>query len=377
MAMRWTGGKPTGNPDLGTYLDEVVYPSLFDRLDSAFPEFGWKTTGQNWTATLWPPDFSYPVNDERPDRLVVYSNRPHWIKVHGHTGMRFLDYVNGGRRPQGTEFPDTVRILCERAGIPFPEQELTPEEAERFRQREERRSILTTVGEYIQEALWDDAEDSREALRFLIEERGFTEEDIRTLGLGYFPSVPEVRERLDAGGHPLQDMINAGILWPKLEGYILVPWNDAAGHPLTFYGRWPSPTPPEGQPKTLALPGEGTKASPLFFDLARKEGHQDLVAVEGIFDASLLQARGDHRVIAYGAAQFSRDQVETLQRFGIQSVIICPDPDGGGARGAQSSVDQLTKANLFAYVTPRLPDGLDPDEFSTQFLIAVGSTHSV
>jgi len=161
----------------------------------------------------------------------------------------------------------------------------------------------------------------------------------------------------------LQAAEDAGLLWPKLEGYVLIPWADAMGHPLTLYGRWSTKTPPEGRPKTLALPGEGTKSSPLYFDRARRAGHRDLVAVEGVFDAALLQARGDSRVVAYVAAQFSGGQVETMTRHRVRSVVVCPDPDGGGDRGAHSSVDALTKAGIDARVTPRLPDGLDPDEF--------------
>src|SRR5262249_50204537 len=90
--------------DLGTCLAEKVYPALFGRLDSAFPEFGFVKHGDSWEATRWPAGFPYTVEQKRPDRLMVYPDRPWWIKVHGHTGLRFLDYVNKGKRPRGEEF---------------------------------------------------------------------------------------------------------------------------------------------------------------------------------------------------------------------------------------------------------------------------------
>jgi hypothetical protein len=37
--------------DLGDFLEREVYPALFDRLDSAFPEYGFKRRGKLWTAT--------------------------------------------------------------------------------------------------------------------------------------------------------------------------------------------------------------------------------------------------------------------------------------------------------------------------------------
>lgn len=349
------------SPDLGTYLDEVVYPALFARLDAAFPAYGWTRKGSGaWIATHWPADFPFPVNHENADRLMVYPNRPHWVKVHGHAGVRFLDLVNGGRRPDGPDFIPAVRRLCELAAVPFPERKLSPEEAEHLRAREARRTALEAVTARAQDVLFSP---QGEAARAYLADRGFTEDDLRNLGLGLYDSAVAFRAALEAGGQDLQAAEDAALLWPKLEGYVLIPWADAAGQPLTLYGRWAGKTPPDGRPKTLALPGEGTKGSPLYYDRARKAGHRDLVAVEGVFDAALLQVRGDSRVVAYVAAQFSGLQVDTLVRHKVRSVVICPDPDGGGDRGALASVAALTKAGIQAYVTPRLPDGLDPDEF--------------
>lgn len=347
--------------DLGQYLDEVVYPALFSRMDSAFPEFGWRQGRGGWTATTWPPGFPESVDHENPERLMVYANRPYWIKLHGRAGVRLLDYVNGGRRPSGDEFPRAVRRLCELASVPFPERELTPEATARVQAREARRSVLEAVIEHAQAALWSPAGD--EARAYLLRERGFKEEEVRELGLGYYDSVANVRETLRARGYDVEAAKEAALLWEKLEGYITIPWHDATGAPLTIYGRWKTKAAPEGRPKTIALPGEGSKGSPLYFDRARRAGRRDLVAVEGVFDAALLQARGEARAVAYVAAQLSRLQVETLVRFNVASVVLVPDPDGGGDKGAESSVNALLRVGIPVYVAPRLPDGLDPDEF--------------
>jgi DNA primase len=292
---------------------------------------------------------------------MVYPDRPWWIKVHGHEGVRFLDLVNGGRKPEGPDFVPAVRHLCELAAVPFPERDLSPEEAELLHKRDARRFALEAVASYAQETLFSPV--GKAALSYLTKERGFTEDEVRGLGLGFYDAVPKVRKALEAGGVDLQAAEDAGLLWKTLEGYVLIPWADAAGQPLTLYGRWSTKTSPEGRPKLLALPGGGTKGSPLYFDRARRAGHRDLVAVEGVFDAALLQTRGDSRVVAYVAAEFSGLQVETLARHKVRSVTVCPDPDGGGDKGAVSSVASLAAHGIAPYVTPRLPDGLDPDEF--------------
>lgn len=353
-----------GSVDLDRYLTDVVYPRLFERMDAAFPEFSWVRKGSHWTATTWPSGFPLAVENERPERLMVYPSPNYLVTVHGHytEGVRFLDLVNGGTSPRGRDFIDAVRTLCEKAGVEFPERKLSPEEEARVQKREGRRNALEGVMEWARKVLW--SPEGEGARAYLRDGRGLTDDEIRDLGLGLYSSVGECRRFLEAKGYDLAEAKDAAVLWPKLEGYVLVPWADPYGRPLTIYGRWPKKTPPDdGRPKTLALRGEGTKSSPLYFDRARAAGHSDLVAVEGVFDAALLQAQGDSRVVAYVAAQFSGSQVETLVRHRVRSVTIVPDPDGGGDKGVLSSIRALTEAGIAAYVAPRLPDGLDPDEF--------------
>lgn len=356
-------GKRYGHSeDLDAYLARTVYPALFDCLDNAFPEFGWERRGGHWTATRWPADFPYPVGNETPERLMVYPDRPYWVKVHGHEGVRFLALVNGGQSPKGPDFIPAVRKLCDKAGVRFPERSLTPEQAEAARKHEARRSVLDTVMDYARERLRASTAAGK-AARAYLHGRGFTDEDIASLGLGLYESASAAREAVLKAGHEEKEAEDAAVLWKKLEGYILIPWADDHGRPLTIYGRWKDKTPPEGTPKTIALPGEGTKRSPLYFDRARAAHQKDLVLVEGVFDAALLQVKGDTRAVASVAAQLNENQVETLRRNHVRSVFICGDPDGGGDRGTLANVAALEKAGIKAYVVPRLPDGKDPDEF--------------
>jgi hypothetical protein len=354
----------TRDKDLDNYLTERVYPVLFERLDSAFPDYGFERQGNPWVATRWPLSFPFKVEHERPDRLMVYRDRPYWIKVHGHSGVRFLDLLNGGRKPVGSEFLVAAQKLCELAGVPFPARTLTAEQEAAVRARELRRSVLDSVISWGETALWSaEGEPARE---YLIQKRGFTEGDIRALSFGLYSSTTALEGWLRNDGQDLQAARDAGVLWPALQGYIIVPWRDDFGRPLTLYGRWQTQKAPDGKPKTIALPGEGTKGSPLYFDRARAAGHRDVVLVEGVFDAALLQVRGDTRVVASVAAQLSGLQLGALVHQKIQRVFICGDPDGGGDRGTLANIAALDRAGIQAFVVPRLPDGCDPDEYVIQ-----------
>jgi len=355
------GFKASDPVDFGVFLETQVYPALFDRLDSAFPEFGWTRRGSHWEATTWPAGFPVAAEHKTPSRLVVYPDRMHWVKVHGHAGLRWLDYVNHGTKPTGPDFVEAVRNLAGLAGVPMPEREETDEQRRRREQREARRTVMEAVTAYCHEVLLSAR--GEEARTYLHDARGYTDEDLVALELGLYPDAAEVRRHLQAAGYDTTAAKDAALIWTKLEGYITYPWADETGNPLTIYGRWHTKTPPDGRPKTIALPGEGTKRSPLYFDRARAAGCKDLVLVEGVNDAALLQVRGDARVIASVAAQLNREQVETLQRYRVHAVFVCGDPDGGGDRGTQANIKALEAAGITSYVVPRLPDELDPDEF--------------
>ena len=76
--------------DLDDFLDGKVYPALFDRLDRAFPEYGFKRKGNRWEATA-DATRSLP-GSPRPDRVNCYGNSPWGLVIQGG------DFVRSGRR---------------------------------------------------------------------------------------------------------------------------------------------------------------------------------------------------------------------------------------------------------------------------------------
>lgn len=299
--------------------------------------------------------------------VVTISSKLFWC-----AGCQFggspVDYrasLKAGRwvKARSRDFVEAVRELASVANVRFPERESSLEEIAKAQKWERRRAVLAATQEYCQEALWSDTEAALEARHYLVAERGLTEEEIKLLPIGYYPSAGELKQHLMAKGFTKEDWEGTGCYWKDMERYITFLWNDASGRPLTIYGRYFRKHPPEHKPKTIASPGEKTKQSPLYFDRALKAGHKEIVLVEGVLDAVLLQAKGDTRVCAYVAASCSGDQIEILKRRGITKVTLCGDPDHGGEKGTNSNLLRLTEAGISVYIAPKLPDGLDPDEF--------------
>lgn len=348
-----------GDRSLGDFLDHEVVPQLSVEAVFTDPVHAWREKG----ARAWKGSCPWHAS-KTGSSFTVDPKSLRWWCAGGCGGGGPIQYLwrkrgGAGTTPTGKDFVDLVRELAALAGVPFPERELTEEEREKARAWSARRSLLATVYAHAEEVLWSP---SGEAARAYLKGRGFSDEEVRSLHMGLYDRVAGFRNVLKKTGADLKDADEVAVLWSSLEGYITIPWLDDRGNPLTMYGRWVGP-PPAGRPKTIALPGEGTKASPLYFDRAKAAGLRDLVLVEGVFDAALLQARGDARVVASVAAQLSGLQVETLVRNRVRRVFVCGDPDGGGDAGTLRNVEALTRAGIQSYVVPRLPDGMDPDEF--------------
>lgn len=344
--------------NLGEFLDEAIYPALFARLDHAFPEYGFERRGRGWCATT---DATRQLpNAPRAARVYCYENRPHGLVVQGGDFVRFLDLVNGGRKPVGAEFPDAVRKLADLAGVPVPERQATPESMERLAKQHARRGVLETLVEATHAFLLQPA--GKEARAYLAG-RGYSDDHMRDFRLGLYPSRDKVRAALKAAGHDDASVEEARVLRSDFEGRVIFPWNDARGNPVTLYADWPArPLPASVEKKLLTLAGDGLKSVPLHFDRARAVGHQDLILVEGVGDATLLQALGDSRVIACTGAQPTGAQLDTLARARLRSVTIVLDADGAGAKGTLATIRALLGKGIRAYVA-RLTDGLDPDEY--------------
>src|SRR6266508_4603205 len=56
------------------YYTDVVLPALTERLDTAFPEFGWRRDSRGWVATN--EEMTHRVLGVRADRVVAHGPAP-------------------------------------------------------------------------------------------------------------------------------------------------------------------------------------------------------------------------------------------------------------------------------------------------------------
>lgn len=275
---------------------------------------------------------------------------------------------------EGLDFPEAVRRLARRAGV--PEEELAPTAA--ARRRAARRARLVALNEralaYFRAQLSGPA---GARARAYLERRGIDAEMADRFGLGYAPGDGGLLRALagQRGTQPNSVQQDARALGLVLEGRwglyerfrdrLIFPIRDPSGQVIGFGGRLLG----EGRgPKYLNSP-----ESPLFhkgrvlyaLDQAaaelRREGKEAIV-VEGYMDVIALHQAGITQAVASLGTSFTQEQAALLKRYTSQAVIAY-DGDAAGDRATVRGLQILAEQGVAVRVAS-LPEGEDPDSLA-------------
>src|SRR5881397_1940737 len=89
-------------PRVTDFYTEVVLPALAQRLDQAFPEFGWRRDARGWVATN--EEYTHARLGVRAERVVAHGPAPRGFLVHGGEPILWTAYLARGEPPRGAEF---------------------------------------------------------------------------------------------------------------------------------------------------------------------------------------------------------------------------------------------------------------------------------
>jgi DNA primase len=276
-------------------------------------------------------------------------------------------------------FPEAVRIVAQKCGIPLPKREFSsPEEAVEARLRTKLLDLHETAATWFEEQMrGPEGALAREYLAG----RGLSDEGIKKFRIGYAPdSFNALRDRLSGmadeatlrasglfsskeqedGGH--------GRIYDRFRKRVVFPICNEGGRVIAFTAR------------TLGVAAEGEKAGPKYvnspetplyskgqvlFNLDKAKSAIRTVGfallVEGQMDCISVFLRGIQNVIATSGTAFTEQQVAILRRH-TANVIVNFDPDAAGANAAEKSISLLTEEG-FTIKLVTLDGGLDPDRF--------------
>lgn len=347
-----------GPQRVGDFYNEVVLPALANRLDAAFPEFGWKQDPRGWVATN--QEMTHRVLGVRADRVVAHGAAPPGFLVHGGEQMSWTAYVNGGEVPRGDAFRSVVRELADRAGV-----DSSP--IERAQPRDRAQELLE---DFFRMARVELRGETGIAARSYLARRGFPAEEIEQVDLGVVPGELLAKNALEAAGYTELEIAQAGVIadgrWP---GRLCGAWRDERGRIGTLWARALHDT--DTSSRYLYLRGASRSGLPPYglSDILRLplDDRREITLVEGLIDVHHLRSKGFPSVAAIGGARVQPETLRRFARFGIGSVVLALDNDASGRDGtarAVESITRLTDAPTLRVLDPeRLGESKDPDAF--------------
>jgi hypothetical protein len=180
-----------------------VLPALVDRLDSAFPEFGWRRDALGWVASN--EEFTHTTLGVRADRVVCHGDAPRGFLVYGDRAVLWTTYVNDGQPARGRDFVDAVRELAGRAGLDRTAfDDAQPDPGAR------RAALPETTFRTYEDAFA--SERGGPARASLVGQRAFPADRLDPLGFGVVPERRHVLETLRAVGYSDGEIRRAGVL---------------------------------------------------------------------------------------------------------------------------------------------------------------------
>jgi len=273
-------------------------------------------------------------------------------------------------------FPEAVRIVAQKCGIPLPKREFSsPEEAAGARLRGKLLELHETATVWFEEQLrGPEGAVAREYLAG----RGLTAEGIAKFRIGYAPdSFNALRDRL-SGMADNEALRASGLFSSKEQGdgtqghifdrfrkRVMFPIANEGGRVIAFTARTLE-TGDKAGPKYINSPETPlySKGMILFnLDKAKTAIRQAEFAllVEGQMDCISVFLRGIQNVIATSGTAFTEQQVAILKRH-TSNVVVNFDPDAAGSNAAEKSIALLTEEG-FNLKLVTLEDGLDPDRY--------------
>jgi len=277
---------------------------------------------------------------------------------------------------ENISFPEAVRIVAQKCGIPLPKREFSsPEQAAESRQRVKLLELHEAATAFFEDQLRGPG---GAVARQYLAGRGLTPEGIKAFRIGWAPdSFNALRDRLS--GMADDETLRAsglfsskeqgdgtlGHIYDKFRKRVMFPIANESGRVIAFTGRTLE-TGEKAGPKYFNSPETPlySKSLVLFnLDKAKTAIRQAEFAllVEGQMDCISVFLRGIQNVIATSGTAFTEQQVALLRRH-TTNIVVNFDPDTAGANAAEKSIALLTEEG-FTIKIVTLDGGLDPDRF--------------
>lgn len=313
-----------------------------------------------------------PFHDERTPSFVVSPSK-NYCKCFGcGKGGNPVSFI---MEHEQLSYPDALRYLARKYGIPVQERELTPEEKAAETERDSMFILNEWALKWFQEQMYE-TQDGRAVGLAYFRQRGFRDDIVRKFQLGFCPKGKDsmTRAALKAG-YREQFLVATGLsvkrddgsLYDRYWGRVIFPWHTVGGKVVGFGGRVL-----DAATKGVAVKYQNSPESSIYskrkelyglFQAKQAINKHDLVyMVEGYTDVISMHQCGIENVVANSGTALTKEQIHLLHRF-TNNITLLYDGDEAGIHAAQRGTDMLLAAGMNVRIL-LLPDGDDPDSFA-------------
>ena len=271
-------------------------------------------------------------------------------------------------------FVEAVRSLASKSGIIIPEESkpMTEEQTE----FENYYAICRFAGMHFFKNLTE-TDEGNEALQYFYK-RGFTDETIRTFGLGYaMNSWDAFVMRAQAEGFKTDDLMKVGLArvrddgspYDYFRGRPMVPIFSTQGRVIGFGAR------KMREDDTIAGKYINSPETPIYnksrvlyglFHSKDSIRHEDnALMVEGYADLISLYQAGIKNVVASSGTALTEEQLTLIGRYS-KNLTLVYDADTAGSSATVRGIDLALEHALTVRIV-ELPEGDDPDSFVLKY----------
>jgi DNA primase len=343
--------------EAGSFADRVKQQADIVRVIGEYVRL--KKSGQNFTCLC-------PFHSEKSPSFAVHPVKQIYHCFGCGVGGDVFKFV---MEVDKCPFPEAIRIVAEKCGIPVPRpRERSPEE----RRENQQRSALVEIHREAQTFFTKQIEGTAEGkvARAYLEDRGIDKSVVEQFGIGYAPSGGDALLRVLRQKYNEKLLVESGLvsrdqsgrLFDRFRRRITFPIANESGKIVAFGCRALG----DDQPKYLNSPETPIYSkSNLLYHLDRAKDalrRSDFaVLVEGYMDAIAVARAGISNVVASCGTSLAEPQIKLLARF-TRRVIVNYDPDTAGQTATERSISLLLEQDFEVRVLA-LPGKADPDKF--------------
>lgn len=327
-----------------------------------------------------------PFHSEKSPSFSVHATRQYFYCFGCHEKGDVFSFV---QKIEHITFPESVRLVAQKLGIPLPKVTFSsPEEAREAKTRHVLVDLHEKATAFFQEQLR--RPEGAQAREYLAG-RGLNAEAIEKFRIGFAPESGFLLRDFLKGAAEEEFLRESGLfswkereaaagegarapqtqvpktapaaLYSKFRNRVMFPICNDQGKVIAFTGRTLS-TDDKAGPKYLNSPETPIyQKSRVLFNLhMAKEAMRQLdyvILVEGQMDCISVYNAGFHNVIASSGTAFTEIQVKLLTRY-TKKIVVNFDPDTAGVNAAEKSLALLIAEDFDVRVLT-LEQGFDPD----------------